>query len=103
MNYEDLKIKEELIGKFITDCGKTIELSNELPTSTKRYIYNMITKNVFDIYKKEVVIEQTIEQVIEDIKDIEIIEVKNTIIEDKMITVEQPKKKRGRNLKHKNN
>lgn len=99
MNYEDLKIKEELIGKYITDCGKTIELTNELPTATKRYIYNMISKNVFDIYKKDVIIEKTIDEVIEDTKDIEIIEIKNTIIEDKMINVEQPKKKRGRKPK----
>lgn len=82
MRYEDLRIKREYIGKYIQDGNKNIELTDDLSTSTKRYIYNMVTKSIFDIFIEDIVV----------------------VIEDKMISVEEPKvevKKRGRKVKQK--
>lgn len=82
MNYEDLKIKEKYIGKFIQDTNRKIELTNELPTTTKRYIFNMITKEIFDIYiEKDEEIIDTESTIYNNVEEIEIIAIKDIAIE----------------------
>lgn len=54
MDYSKLQFKEKYIGKTLADNNKSFELQNDLPEGEKRYIYNMITKEVFDIFIEEV-------------------------------------------------
>lgn len=50
MEYEKLIIKSEYIGKTIFDNNKTFILNDEITTQDKRYIFEMITKQVFDMH-----------------------------------------------------
>lgn len=47
MNYSELKIKPSFLGKTLKDHNKEYVLSDDMPERSKRYIYNMITKQVF--------------------------------------------------------
>lgn len=73
MDYNSLKIKDKFIGKTLFDNHKSYILSNDLTEKDKRYIYNMITKQIFDMYDEpvEILISAPVTE-----KEIKIIEVK---------------------------
>lgn len=53
MNYSELKIQEQYIGITVGNQFKPILLSNEMSDADKAYVYNRISKKVFDIYIDE--------------------------------------------------
>jgi len=77
MNYDNLKIKSKFIGKTIFDNNKSYILSNDLSANDKKYIYNLITKSVFDIYIDELdkIVEIHISEPVTE-KEVKVIEVK---------------------------
>lgn len=85
MDYNSLKIKDKFIGKVLFDNNKSYILSNDLTENDKRYIYNMITKQVFDIFNEpvEIFISAPVTE-----KEIKIIEVK---IKEEKPKEEKPK------------
>lgn len=53
MNYSELKIQEQYIGITVGNQFKPILLTNDMSDADKAYVYNRISKKVFDIYKNE--------------------------------------------------
>lgn len=85
MDFTNIKIKEKYIGKSITMFNETIVLTNDLDNKKKAYIYNMITKSVFDIFKEK-------DKDIEDKSDIVTIEISAPVKEEEIKQVEKVKK-----------
>lgn len=79
MNFNELTFQEKYIGKKVISGARQFVLSNDMPEKDKKFIYNMITKQVFDIFstpKLTVNMSAPVTQ-----KEIEIIEVKKVSID----------------------
>lgn len=96
MDYNSLKIKNKFIGKTLFDNHKSYILSNDLTEKDKRYIYNMITKQVFDMYDEslEILISAPVTE-----KEIKIIEVKIKEEKPKEEKPKAPRKPRTKKVK----
>ena len=96
MDFNNVNFKPEFLGKSLKDGNRTILMNSETSSSAKQYIYNMITKNVFDIFKKEEKVEEKETMIIHvklDKNDNQDVIVKQDTI------VEKPKKTRKPRVK----
>ena len=75
MNYNELKFQDKYIGKKLISGARTFIVSNDLSANDKKYIYNLITKQVFDIFNTPSIEVKMSEPVTQ--KEVQVIEVKN--------------------------
>lgn len=54
MNYSELKIKKKFLGKKLQDHNKSFILTDDMDTKEKKYIFNMITKQVFILTQEDI-------------------------------------------------
>lgn len=59
MNYEELKFLKKYIGVTLERGSKKFVLSNDMPADDKKFIFNLITNVVFDLYNEEEQIQET--------------------------------------------
>ena len=96
MDYNKLKIKEKYKNQVINDGNRQYILNDELTASNKKYIYNLITKKIFDYDEKSEVSNVKNVNFDEKINDTEIV----FLVENKEIPLEEIKVKKKRSKKN---